>query len=201
LSENINLKYENKIINIIKKIKKGIDLFIISDYGHHFITPKIIEKIRKTKKLSLINTQINAANIGYHTINKYLDFSSAIINETELRQELRDNSTDIRILVKKFIKRNKFKNMIITRGKNGALFVNHKFDIFECPAFAIRSIDKVGAGDAMLSIASLGIKLNLHPDLILFLGSIAASISVESIGNKEHVSLEKIDRIVEYIFK
>ena len=84
---------------------------------------------------------------------------------------------------------------------HGAILVNHKIQVFSCPAFATQSIDKVGAGDAMLAIASAGLKLNLDPELILFIGSIAASISVESIGNKEHITSSKLDRIIEYILK
>ena len=68
-------------------------------------------------------------------------------------------------------------------------------------AFAKRTVDKVGAGDAMLAMASMCLKLKLDPDLVLFLSSLAASILVESIGNKEKVTFEKIDRMIEYVLK
>ena len=93
------------------------------------------------------------------------------------------------------------KNIIITRGKFGAILVNEKFKIFKCPAFAKKIVDKVGAGDAMLAIASISLKLKLDPDLVLLISALSASISVESIGNKENVTLDKIDRILEYILK
>ena len=73
--------------------------------------------------------------------------------------------------------------------------------VFSCPGFAKKSIDKVGAGDAMLSLASLGLKLKLEPELVLFFSSLAAAISVESIGNKEHVTYDKLDRVLEYMLK
>ena len=38
-----------------------------------------------------------------------------------------------------------------------------------------KSVDKVM--DSMLAITSMGLKLNLDPELILFLGSIAGNIS------------------------
>ena len=85
--------------------------------------------------------------------------------------------------------------------KKGFLGVDNKFNFYKCPAFAKKSIDKVGAGDTMLSIVSMGLKLNFDPELILFIGSIAASISVENIGNKANISFEQIDRILEYILK
>ena len=98
------------------------------------------------------------------------------------------------------IKKN-IKNIIITQGKLGAILVNEKFKVFKCPAFAKKIVDKVGAGDAILAIASISFKLKLDPELILFISSLAASISVESVGNKENVTLDKIDRILEYILK
>ena len=79
--------------------------------------------------------------------------------------------------------------------------MNNKFKVFYCPAFARKSVDKVGAGDAMLAMTSLGLKLNLDPNLNLFLGSLAAAISVESIGNRKSITFEEIDRIIEYILK
>ena len=86
-------------------------------------------------------------------------------------------------------------------GINGVILVNNKGEKFNCPAFAMKSTDKVGAGDAMLSIVSLGFKLNLKPELTLLLGSIAASMSVENIGNKESIDFYKFDRTIEYLLK
>ena len=53
----------------------------------------------------------------------------------------------------------------------------------------------------MLSLASLGLKLKLDPELVLFISSLAAAMSVESIGNKEHVTFQKLDRMLEYMLK
>jgi hypothetical protein len=53
----------------------------------------------------------------------------------------------------------------------------------------------------MLSIAALAIKKNLEPELVLFLGSIAAAISVKNIGNKVSININELDRIIEYMFK
>ena len=148
-----------------------------------------------------LNAQINAANIGYHSINKYDGINSLVINEKELRQELRDNKNDLNLLAKKIMIKKNIQNIIVTCGKSGAILINNKFKVFKCPAFAKKAVDKVGAGDAMLAIASIGLKLKLDPELILFMSSLAASISIESIGNKESVTFEKIDRIMEYVLK
>jgi len=176
-------------------------MFIICDYGHNFISKVIANEIKKTKKHISLNAQVNAANIGYHSINNYIGIDSLIINENELRQELKDNKSDLKLLAKKIMIYKNIKNIIVTRGKRGAILIDEKFKVFKCPAFAKKTVDKVGAGDAMLAIASMGLKLELDPELVLFISSLAASISVESIGNKESVTVEKIDRMIEYVLK
>ncbi len=52
-----------------------------------------------------------------------------------------------------------------------------------CPAFAFRLVDKIGAGDAMLALMSCAFKNGFSPELALFMGSLAAAQSVETIGN------------------
>jgi fructose-1-phosphate kinase PfkB-like protein len=59
----------------------------------------------------------------------------------------------------------------------------------------------VGAGDAMLAIVSLCLKFDLPDDLTLYLGSLAAATSVESIGNSIFVNKNKLLRQLEYSIK
>ena len=201
LSDKMNLLAENSVIKLIKKNKYKTNMTLVCDYGHNFISKKIANEIIKKNKYTFLNCQVNASNKGFHDINKYKSVNSVIINENELRQELRDNNSDIKILAKTLMKNKKIKNLIITRGADGAILINNKYKVFSCPGFALKSIDKVGAGDAMLAIASLGLKLKLDPELILFISSLAAVISVESIGNKERVTYQKLDRMLEFMLK
>ena len=193
--------FEKEVSDIFIKKKNNFDMVLICDYGHNFLSDEIVKKIKKNAKFISVNAQINAANIGYHTVDKYNGVDSIVINENELRQELRDKSSDIKILARKLISKKKIKNLIVTQGKNGVIMMNNKFKLTYCPAFAKNSIDKVGAGDAMLSVTSLCLKMNIDPELTLFLGSLAAANTVETIGNKTPISFEKIDRAIEYMLK
>lgn len=201
LPEKTSYKSEIELLKIINKNFAKSDMTLICDYGHNFLSENVVKTIIKKDKNIYLNTQINSSNRGFYNINKYSTINSIIINENEIRQELRDKTTDIKKLAKYLIKNKKIKNLIITRGSEGAILMDKKFRCYSCPGFANKSIDKVGAGDAMLSIASLGLKLKLDPLLVLFLSSIAAAILVESMGNKEHVTFQKLDRIIEYMLK
>ena len=68
-------------------------------------------------------------------------------------------------------------------------------------AYARASVDKIGAGDAMLSIISLCLKSGFIAELALLTGSLAAAQSVETIGNKDVVSKTKILKTYEHLLK
>ena len=144
---------------------------------------------------------MNAANIGYHTIRKYTNIDSLIINETELRHELRDKISNVDALSKKLLKQMKIKNLVVTMGTNGALIMNDKFKTIKCPAFSSTYIDKVGAGDSMLGVMSLCLRAGMPNDLTLFLGSIIGGLSVQILGNKDSVKYDDFLRTIEFSIK
>lgn len=191
-----------KISNHIKKDIKNFDLIIVSDYGHGFISNNTAKTITNNKKHVALNAQVNASNVGYHTLQKYKKISSSIINETELRHEMRNKKGDIKDLTFQLQKKLKCENLLVTRGKNGAILLNKKDNsLIECPAFANKIVDKVGAGDAMLSIISLLIKVGAPRDLSLLLGSFAGAASVESMGNSQSLRKKDFLRYIEFSLK
>jgi len=160
------------------------DLVIISDYGHGFISREIAKYISKQSVFTSLNAQINAANIGYQTMNNYRDIDCAIINETELRHELRDRETGVEELMKQLSQSLQTKNLVVTQGNSGStLYASENDQYYHCPAFAAKIVDKIGAGDAMLALLSCALKSGFDADLSQFIGALAAAQSVESIGN------------------
>ena len=114
---------------ILKEIKK-YDVVIVSDYGHGLITDSTAKLICKNSKFLALNAQVNAANIGYHTIQKYSNVDCVVINEQELRQELRNKNEKTESLAKKLAKILNIKNLVITRGSDGAFLLDSKLKIF-----------------------------------------------------------------------
>ena len=194
-------KEDDKLIQLIKKKSKTNDLILVSDYGHGFISKRVANEICKLKSFVSLNAQINAANVAHHTLQKYKKVDAMIINRQELIHEMRDKNTPIVKLAKNFIKKMKIKNLVITMGKVGAVLVTEKEKHIYCPAFAKNVVDKVGAGDAMLTLLSLCLMNNIPKDLSLFLGSIVGGLSVEIIGNKKSVNFNELIRTIEFAIK
>ena len=61
--------------------------------------------ISKNKIFFSLNAQINSTNIGLHTINKYKNIDSMVINANELRYEMNQRQGNLIEIAKKFKKR------------------------------------------------------------------------------------------------
>ena len=97
------LDYSNEI-QFQKKLKQLIpkaDMVIVSDYGHGLISKKSAQIICKKSKYLAVNAQLNASNVGFHSMRKYTNVDCVIINDRELRHELRDRNSSVNILMKK----------------------------------------------------------------------------------------------------
>ena len=76
---------------------------------------------------------------------------------------------------------------------------NNKFVYSE--ALARKVVDKIGAGDSMLALVALCLKSKVDNLLSLFIGSLAASYSTETMANKEHINKMKILKELEHLLK
>ena len=144
--------------------------------------------------------QVNAANVGYHSMRNYKNINCVIINEKEIRHEMRSKNKDINFLMKK-LSQEHIENLIVTRGKDGSILYDGKSKKFEVCGAYVKSSNKIGAGDAMLSIIALFLKCKLDKNLSLLTASLAAAQSIESIGNKNHIRKIKILKTLENILK
>jgi len=200
--DNLIPKEEKNLNNLLKKIIPKYDLVIVSDYGHGFISNKSANLICKKSKFLALNAQVNAANVGYHSMRNYKNVDCVIINEKEIRHEMRDKNRKIDSLMKELSIEQKIKNLIVTQGTEGSTLYNDndkKFNL--CDAYAKNSVDKIGAGDAMLSVIALCLKCKLDKNLALLIASLAAAQSVATIGNKETVEKTQILKSLEIILK
>ena len=193
---------ENKFNMKLRKSLTKYDVVIVSDYGHGLISKKNAQLICKKSKYLALNAQVNAANVGYHSMRNYKNIDCVIINEKEIRHELRDKNSKIDVLVKKLSLKQNINNLIVTQGNQGATIYNKKENkLISSEAYAKTYVDKIGAGDAMLSIIALCLKSGFIGELALLTGSLAAAQSVESIGNKDIVNKTKILKTYEHLFK
>jgi rfaE bifunctional protein kinase chain/domain/rfaE bifunctional protein nucleotidyltransferase chain/domain len=195
----VNKIEEKNLINNFNKFLKKSDLTILSDYGHGMISKDFSKIIKKKSKFLAVNVQINAANIGYHSLQNYKSVDFMIINEGELRHEMRSKNENIFNLAKELANNFKIKYLVVTQGSCGSfLYEKNKNTFYKSGAFAKIALDKVGAGDAMLSILAICLYKKIDINLALLISSLAAAQSVRTMGNKFSISKNTLLKELEH---
>ena len=195
----VSKKEEANLIRNFSKFLKNSDLTILSDYGHGMISKNFSKIIKKKSKFIAVNVQINASNIGYHSLQNYKSVDFMIINEGELRHEMRSKNENIFNLAKELANNFKIKYLAVTRGSNGSfLYEKNKNIFYKSDALAKIVLDKVGAGDAMLSILAICLYKKIDINLSLLIASLAAAQSVRTMGNKFSISKNTLLKELEH---
>jgi len=192
----IDKELELEISNYLERELPKYDMVMIADFGHGFINDKIARVLEKNSKYLCANVQSNSANYGFNLFFKYKKLDFITMNDTELRLGTHSRFTPVEELVKEISLKNGFKKILLTLGKNGALYVT-KGKTFTFPALATSIKDTVGAGDAVFSITSLFSYFNVDEKLIPFYANCAGAIAVNIMGNKESVRKQDFLQFIE----
>lgn len=198
--EIISKKVEIKLLSKLKKLLKTCDLIVVADYGHGLFSEKIRNELQKFKNKMYLNTQINSFNRGFHTLSNYKKTNALILNESELRYEMKDQNSKLEKLLKKLKKRIKLNHLVVTQGRFGSThFTNNKK--FFCPAFSETALDSTGAGDTYFALTSLGIAAKIDFKLVNLISSLASAYSVKNLSNKKYYNLTLLNKHLSHMFK
>ncbi|MBV8371274.1 MAG: adenylyltransferase/cytidyltransferase family protein [Candidatus Eremiobacteraeota bacterium] len=179
----------------LESIAAGYDLVVVADFGHGIFTPQAIETVQRSAKFLAVNTQQNAANIGYHTLSRYSRADFVCTNEGELRSDSRARIGEIEPLITAVAERLRSQNTLVTRGKRGALFYRTGEGWSSGPAFARSVTDRVGTGDAVLSWTAPMAAAGLPGKMIVFVANVVGAQAAQIVGNRSAV-----DRVATYKF-
>jgi rfaE bifunctional protein kinase chain/domain len=202
LSDNcINKELESRIIKYLKSTIPSFDIVLISDYGHGFITNKIINIIKEISKRFAVNTQTNAANAGYNMITKYKNPYFVCLDEAEIRLAAQDRYSNIENIAKRIKKEINTDYLIVTLGKKGSMGLNRGNVINRTPIFSTKVIDTIGAGDAFFAFTAPCFAIRLPLDLVSFIGNAVGAIAVQIMGNKRPVEKYELLEFINTLLK
>lgn len=177
------------------------DVVLVMDYGHGTLSSSAVKLLTDEARFLIVNTQSNAGNLGYHAISTYGRADFVAIAENELRLEARDRRADVRQLIEQLSRRVRAPRIIVTRGKNGCLCFDAEQGFVAVPAFAGQIVDRIGAGDAFLSISGLFVAQGAPLELAGFAGNVAGAEAVASMGHRESIRKTTFARHIEHLLK
>jgi len=186
---------------VLEKIVPEYDVVIVADYGHGMIGPAAIDVLCAKSRHLAVNVQVNAGNHGFNTVSKFRRADFISVSEKEIRLEARNPTGDLRRIVTGVAERLSCRQMLVTRGAKGSLCYDREEGFFETPGFALRTVDRVGAGDAVFAIASLCAALGAPIDMIGFVGNAVGSEAVEIVGNARFIERAPLLKHIEALLK
>lgn len=177
------------------------DLVIAIDFGHGMISRKAIDVLCDKATFLAVNTQSNAGNIGYHTISKYprADYICIAHNETMLEQK--DRECDTREAIAEISEKLRCPQMTITMGNKGTMCRRTGEGIIEAPALAGQVVDRIGAGDAVLSITALLAQIGVPIDVLGFVANAVGAQAVSTVCNRSPIDPVSLARQIESLLK
>lgn len=189
------------ICNFIRETGNHFDIIIVCDFGNGFVNRSIVKAVTDTTPFLAVNAQINSGNRGYNVVTHYPRADYISLNEPELRLTAHDKHGLLKPLIEGVCQMMRCRNLSVTRGVSGVLAYDRQHGYAEIPALTSRVIDRVGAGDSYLAVSALCLAKGVPHDVAAFIGSTAAAIDVQIVGNKESVDKAKLLKYMTTLMK
>jgi rfaE bifunctional protein kinase chain/domain/rfaE bifunctional protein nucleotidyltransferase chain/domain len=179
----------------------GYDVVVAADYGHGMFTAGAIDVLCQGARHLTVNTQIDAANVGYHSVGRYPRADYLCLAEQELRLECRTRSEAVEEMLAQVAGKLCASEAVVMRGGHGCFGYMPQEAGQQAPALASRVVDRLGAADAFLAVTALCAAQHAPLDVLCFLGNVAGAEAVAMVGNREPLSKLAMRRHVESLLK
>lgn len=181
-SEDISPLLQKRLLGRIQKLMKEADAVLLEDYNKGLLTPEVI---RETIRSAVHRKRIVAVD---PKMKNFFQFKGATLfkpNEKELLGAVGGASAE-RIedpgFLRKVRRKLGCKNLLITRGEKGMLLVPANGDIFSIPTVAREVFDVSGAGDTVISSATLALSVGATSREAAIIANHAAGVEVSKAG-------------------
>lgn len=192
--------FSRQMLRRLEEIIGDYDLVLAADFGHGLISPEMIKILCAKAPWLAVNTQANAGNRGYHTINRYpkADFISLAAHEINLA--FQDRQSPVLDLMTALFKKMNPELLLVTCGADGLRLMGGG-DYVQTPALAVKAVDRVGAGDALFAATALAARQNCPVEVLGLIGNIAGARLVENVGNNTAIDTSSIRKALTAMLK
>lgn len=179
------------------------DLILVLDYGHGLLTPNLREFICSQEKFLAVNTQTNAANIGFNPITKYPRANYFCLDDRELRLAFNDDYGEINNLIERLASNVSLPGGVaVTRGHLGVTTYDiENCSFFEAPILSQKIVDTTGAGDAFMALTAPCVARGFPMDLVALIGNAAGALAVGFLGNKSSIEAVPFYKFITALLK
>lgn len=193
---------DEEVTGWLKANAAGYDAVIVPDFGNGFITTNMVSALCDSARFLAVNTQMNSGNKGHHVISRYRRADFISLNEPEIRLATHNRYDPVAQLAETVGERLDAKYVGVTRGQKGLIFRDRvSNENYAVPALSTTVLDRIGAGDAFLSLAGLCLSGGLPAELAAFVGGVAAALDVQIVCNREPITSTSLYRYITTLLK
>ena len=201
ITHPLSAKDETDFLLLVKQIiaQNPIDVIVFEDYDKGVITPNIINEIVSISKSENIPVTVDPKKVNFLHYNHIAIFKP---NLKELKEgcNLADSEIDethLKEIIKQFMLEKQHQCLLLTLSSQGVLMCENqeKHFVFEhLPAYTRNIADVSGAGDTVISVASLCLAIGMTFKDIAAFSNLAGGLVCEEMGvaaiNKEKYAHE-----------
>jgi rfaE bifunctional protein kinase chain/domain len=163
------------------------DLVVFSDFRHGIFNRQTIGEFKAAIPDGVLKAADSQVSNRWGNILDFTGFDLITPNEREARFALGDQDSVVRPLALDLFKRAQSRYLILKLGERGLISYRtagpHPRDFFTIDTFVDHLEDPIGAGDALLSYASLAVARTNNIVIASILGALGAAVVCERQGN------------------
>lgn len=190
IEDVLEQEHQERLLQVIKNLiaQKKADVIIFEDYDKGVISQSLIREVVSLAQSKHIPVTVDPKKRNFMNYQGVTLFKP---NLKELKEGLKldlklDQPEEICQVLRDFQYRQNIDIVLATLSERGILISrkkgNHELESFSCPAHIRNISDVSGAGDTVISVASLCLALGLSDELIARLSNLAGGLVCEYVG-------------------
>jgi rfaE bifunctional protein kinase chain/domain len=189
-----------EFLKLTISLMENINVIILQDYNKGVLTPEIIERVIDSANKKGIPTIVDPKKLNF---NSYKNCTIFKPNLAEIKAGMQvdfdtNNIAEIEKATSELRKKLSAKGILLTLSERG-MCINSEKEFKHTPAFKRNIIDVSGAGDTVISVASLCLASNMDYTDLSVLSNLAGGIVCEEVGvvpiNKEKLLTQALKHI------
>jgi len=185
----ISLELADSLFAAVVKSLDDCDLLVFSDFNYGCLPQSLVERVSmycREKKIMMVADSQSSSQIG--DVSRFTGMHLLTPTEHEARISMRNNSSGLVVLAEELRLKSSATQIFITLGSEGLLIhapsnSANEYLTDQIPALNSAAKDVSGAGDSLLTCASMALALGTDIWQSAYLGSIAAACQVGRVGN------------------
>jgi len=173
------------------------DVVIAADFGQGMINQRTAWDLTHVSKYLAVNTQTNESNHGFNLLQqKYRQAEFACVDDDEIRLTTHEAHGDPGQLLQRLYGQMMMTAGVVTLGSRGCLVVDGG-GLWSVPIILKQApVDRIGAGDAFLSLASLCAVKGYPAEIIGLFGNMIGGLKCGKVCTLETVTRDDIERVL-----